>query len=723
MSAGARPRAPWPASLTVAIATMASTFALSSMVVAGMWLATVAASLATVTAAVVVTRLLTRSRGIPTAIGALVAVELLVLFFARGQDDGRHVLPTPGALRDLGVVMRDGIDYAATTVAPAEMVPSLLSLICAGVMGLFLVAEHIAVSWRAAASAGLVLMLPWLPAAIFQQRVPLVWLLVALAAWLLTLGLARRGDTRQPPSTVSGAVAATTATLAVSLMVVPSALGGNGWGVIPRIDAPSSLATTTRLNLDLDLRTSLTTNSTAPALVYTAEGPRPDVLRLYSYADFDGVGWDYGTPEPSDLAPTDGVLWPVDVPAPSEDIATYEIEAVDSAESNLALPSVPRSVDVDGDWGYSAATDEVVSPQDSTLGLRYTVTADTGYLTPERLLASPVDAAADAAVGSQYLELPGALDAVRVTELAQGLTADATSRFAQAIALQDYLRDPAEFDYDTSVSPSSGDTVSTFLDDRVGYCVQFATTMVMMARTLDIPARMAIGFLPGSEGEGDTYIVQGGDAHAWPELWFPEVGWVRFEPTPAVQTGSAPVYAEQAQDPETGGQSDPAALPTTAPAERPERPDTPAEPSVAGESVTDEGTPWWWFAVAAVALAAVVAAIVLASRRRRSLAPVILPPAEQAWETLRASLTSEAQWSPALTPSESVEHVRDVLSRKGVRLSSDADQALVRLSHAVADHRYAPAGTSATVAQLQGWSDAVTREASQATATAGAAGR
>ena len=718
MSTGARPRAPWPASLSVAIATMASTFALSSMVVAGMWIATVAATLAAVTAAVVVTRLVTRSRVAPTAIGALVAVELLVVFFSRGEDDGRHVLPTPGALRDLGLVMREGIDYAATTVAPAEMVPALLSLICAGVMALFLVAEHIAVSWRAAASAGLVLMLPWLPAAVFQQRVPVVWLLVALAAWLLTLGLARRGDTRQPPSTVGGAVAATTATLAVSLIVVPSALGGNGWGVIPRIDAPSSLATTTRLNLDLDLRTSLTTNSTAPALVYTAQGQRPDVLRLYSYADFDGVGWDYGSPEPSDLAPTDGVLWPVDVPAPSEDIATYEIEAVDSAESNLALPSVPRTVEVEGDWGYSAATDEVVSPQDSTLGLRYTVTADTGYLTPERLLASPVDTEADAAVGAQYLELPGALDAGRVTELAQGLTADATSRFAQAVALQDYLRDPAEFDYDTSVSPSSGDAVSTFLDDRVGYCVQFATTMVMMARTLDIPARMAIGFLPGSEGEGDTYIVQGGDAHAWPELWFPEVGWVRFEPTPAVQTGSAPVYAAQAQDPQTGQQSDPAALPTTAPAERPERPDTPAEPSVAGESATDEGTPWWWFAVGGAVLVALVVGIVLASRRRRSPAPVTLAPAEEAWENLRAALPATAQWSPAMTPSEAADHVTDSLGRHGAGLPGDGREALARLSNAVADHRYAPAGTSATSADLHAWSQTVAREASQAAAAA-----
>ncbi|WP_159449201.1 DUF3488 and transglutaminase-like domain-containing protein [Demequina sp. NBRC 110055] len=711
MSAPARAKAPWPASLTVAAATMASLFALTSMVVTGAWILTVAASLAALTATVVVARVVTRSRWWPTVVGLAVTVEALVLQFSVSEEGDGHLLPTPGALRDLLTVMGDGVNYAATTVAPAEMTPALLSLVCAGVMGLFLVAEHIAVSWRAAASAGLVLMLPWLPAAIFQQRVSVAWLLVALAAWLLTLALARRGDATQPPSTLGGAVAATAATLGVSLLVVPSALGGHGWGIIPRIDAPSSLSSTTRLNLDLDLRTSLTTNSTAPALVYTADGRRPDVLRLYSYSEFDGVAWAYGAPSDDEITSTEGLLWPLDIDVTDATTATYEIEAVDSAENNLALPSAPRSVDVEGDWGYSPGTDEVVSPSDSTLGLSYTVTAATDFLSAERLLAAPSDPASDAGVGARYLNLPAAMNAARVSDLAADVTSGATSRFAQAVAMQDYLRDPAEFDYDTSVSPSGGDAVSTFLDDRVGYCVQFATTMVMMARTLDIPARMAIGFLPGSEGEGDTYVVQGGDAHAWPELWFPEVGWVRFEPTPAVQTGSAPVYAEEPDEPAVSETSDPAQQPTTAPQQQPERPDTPDVPNLSGGEAEQSGLDWWWFAIAAAILLAGSTFAVVMMRRRRTDAPAPLDPAERAWLRARDGLPEHARWSLAHTPDEAVEHVRATLSESGRGLSPAGDAALVNLAQAVADHRYAPEGTAHSDAQMREWSAALTTEA------------
>jgi hypothetical protein len=64
----------------------------------------------------------------------------------------------------------------------------------------------------------------------------------------------------------------------------------------------------------------------------------------------------------------------------------------------------------------------------------------------------------------------------------------------------------------------------------------------MMARAQGIPARMAIGFLPG-QLSGEQYVVRASDAHAWPELYFQGYGWLRFEPTPGVRTGSPPPYA------------------------------------------------------------------------------------------------------------------------------------------------------------------------------------
>ena len=89
---------------------------------------------------------------------------------------------------------------------------------------------------------------------------------------------------------------------------------------------------------------------------------------------------------------------------------------------------------------------------------------------------------------------------------------------------------------------------------KQGYCVQFATAMIMMARSAGIPARMAIGFLPGSATQG-VWTVTAADAHAWPELYLDGIGWTRFEPTPAVRSGAPPVYASDLPvgDPATGG--------------------------------------------------------------------------------------------------------------------------------------------------------------------------
>ena len=78
------------------------------------------------------------------------------------------------------------------------------------------------------------------------------------------------------------------------------------------------------------------------------------------------------------------------------------------------------------------------------------------------------------------------------------------------------------------------DAVEWFLTtQRVGFCNYFASAMITMLRSLDIPARLVVGFAPGEWDESrNTWIVRTKDYHAWPEVYFPEYGWVEFEPTP-----------------------------------------------------------------------------------------------------------------------------------------------------------------------------------------------
>jgi hypothetical protein len=127
--------------------------------------------------------------------------------------------------------------------------------------------------------------------------------------------------------------------------------------------------------------------------------------------------------------------------------------------------------------------------------------------------------------------------------------------------------------------------------------VQFATSMVMLARASGIPARMAIGFLPGTLDKG-VFTVRAADAHAWPELYFEGAGWLRFEPTPAGRSGQAPPYSlEEAPSADPGAEATDA--PTTSATSAPRRDGGANDPGAQDPLETSTGTDrgvlsaWW----------------------------------------------------------------------------------------------------------------------------------
>jgi hypothetical protein len=107
--------------------------------------------------------------------------------------------------------------------------------------------------------------------------------------------------------------------------------------------------------------------------------------------------------------------------------------------------------------------------------------------------------------------------------------------------------------------------LSTGKGGRVGYCEQFAASMAVMGRSLGIPSRVAVGFLRPEHTSGDTWVYSTHDLHAWPEMYFGGVGWVRFEPTPQSRTGGVPAYTTQQvpQASASGNDSKPTAAPTS----------------------------------------------------------------------------------------------------------------------------------------------------------------
>jgi hypothetical protein len=162
----------------------------------------------------------------------------------------------------------------------------------------------------------------------------------------------------------------------------------------------------------------------------------------------------------------------------------------------------------------------------------YDVTAFVPNHTPEELRAAADDY--DGWLIDQYVKLPDSLPD-RVGSLAASLTESQPTAYDKAAAIEDYLRS-YQIDYDVDETPPGADTVDHFLfESRRGYFDYHASAMVVMLRTLGIPARLAVGFAADDddyEVDKGAYIVRDENSFAWPEVYFPDNGWVSFNPTP-----------------------------------------------------------------------------------------------------------------------------------------------------------------------------------------------
>jgi transglutaminase-like putative cysteine protease len=134
-------------------------------------------------------------------------------------------------------------------------------------------------------------------------------------------------------------------------------------------------------------------------------------------------------------------------------------------------------------------------------------------------------------VRDRYLALPDDIPD-RVLTLARDVTATVPTPYDRARAIETYLR---KFPYtlDMSAPPPSRDVVDYFLfDAKRGYCDYYATAMVVLARAAGLPARLVVGYAPGFYNDATgQFIVTEADAHSWVEIYFPDYGWIEFEPT------------------------------------------------------------------------------------------------------------------------------------------------------------------------------------------------
>ncbi|WP_225754151.1 DUF3488 and transglutaminase-like domain-containing protein [Actinotalea sp. Marseille-Q4924] len=695
----------------VVVGVLAGVWTLRAVLAPGPWLATTTVTAVLVGVVLAAGRSLSRSPVAPTlwGVGAS-AVAVAALYSGSGRVT--VPLPTLETLRALRRVTEAGARAVVDGSIPLPPSRGAEMLVVAGTLLVLVVADALAVSLGRAGLAGVPLAALWTVAIVFEARPALVPMLAGGTSFLLLLALTRPQRSRTRSWRDGWLVAATAAGVtAVAVAVGPLLAAVPGWGTVtlPSTWGQGSAGSgPVELSLDLDMRSSLGNRSDRALITYTLTGADPGPLRLYTLTDFDGTEWQREDQPPPEQ-PAVGGLWPAEdgraaaegAEQGQDGVGVLTVEVGDLDQDRLPLPLEPRRVTVPGDWRYDPERDEVASAtRTTTRGLSYDVLVAPRDLSAPTLQADDV---APVAADSPYLALPATAFAEDVAALAREVTADTVTPYDQALALQSYLRDGSLFRYDTDVPDArTDDAVWDFLTDRTGYCVQYATAMTVMARHLGLPSRMAVGFLPGRPAVGGQYAVTGQLAHTWPEIWFAGAGWVRFEPTPAVQTGAPPVYADPAVATPVQPSEEPA--PGTAATPAPSSAPAPAAP---GGGIADGEVSLGTTRVPLVAAVGGLLVLALATAaavvvvRRRTARPAPTGP-EATWQRLRAALAERGvAWDDATTL-RGAAHV--TLEAYGDEPPESLRVGLHQLATTAEANRYAPRAPAWTQEDLARWS-------------------
>ncbi|MCC5478220.1 transglutaminase TgpA family protein [Streptomyces barringtoniae] len=550
--------------LCAAAATLMASSALLPLVAEPTWLLQLVPLVAVQTGVGAAARRVPLGRPLTVAAQALVTLVLLTLVFAR-EHAVIGLIPGPDAFRYLADLLQQGSNDVSEYAIPAPLTDGIKLMLIGGVLLIGLLVDTLAVTFRSAAPAGLPLLALYSVAAgLSDGGADWLWFLVAAAGYLMLLlaegrdrlaqwGRVFGGAPRSPASPEGDAVApvrtgrrigavALGAALVVPL-VLPAMQGGlldtagTGVGV-----GDGNGGTISAVNPLVSLRDSLNTNNDRQVLsVKTSTDDISDLyLRIVSLDDFDGTTW---KPAQRHIV---GV--PTQFPTPiglggdvKRGTVTTTVTASDwYAQDWLPMPYPPSGVKIGGRWRYEPVGMTLVGDRgQTTRGETYQVTSLDVQPTAEQLSTAPEP---PAALKHEYTKVPSALPKV-VARTAKEITAGARSHYEEAVKLQDYFAVTGGFQYDTQVEVGRGpDAIANFLKKKEGFCVHFSFAMAAMARTLGIPARVAVGFAPGTPQADGTIAVNQKDAHAWPELYFEGVGWTRFEPTPT--RGTMPSYTQ-----------------------------------------------------------------------------------------------------------------------------------------------------------------------------------
>jgi hypothetical protein len=602
-----------------------------------------------------------RSLRAPVWAQPLIGLAALVIGLTWIHAGSAHALggliPDGDTFRYFGrLISSAGTDINQMAI-PVDNTPSLLFLTSAGIGACAVLVDLLAVGLRKPALAGLpMLAIYTVPLQIDRNGISFIPFVIGACGflWLLIsdsidrvrmFGRRFTGDGRgvdawetSPLSSIGRRIATVGVVLAVAVPVIMpgigngvfASLGTNGNGSGGNGQCRGVCPHSNEVDLFASTAGSLHNGKPTNELTVTTSDPLPFYLRYAVAGDLEKDGFHETVPTGSD-SQTDPAAQQIS----GATFARFHASVVVDQFQNDFLPDYYNTVlgslnGVGNAWHYNDDTQTIYSNGVPARGARYSFDFARIAIADPTVLRSASKLADTDPIEVKYASTPKPLPP-SVTEWLAANTTPGESEYDTVNALYYSLGPSNHFVYKLTTNPgTTGSDIGDFLQQRQGFCVQYAATLAWLVRAAGFPARVAFGFTQGTLLGRGTYSMTDHDLHAWTEVYFPGYGWLPWDATPAsgINGAVATTWAPGTNHQPNGGEVSSAPHPSSGPQSGGVRP-TSVRSSAPHIGATSSGhhkatktPPWvWWSLLAVLVIVLVVISPAIARvmiRRRRT---------------------------------------------------------------------------------------------------------